>query len=203
MGKREKAERPPGADRAEARGAALLLDRALPPGYLREWTERIAARYAAPDSGTQSVVVFRIGAERLALPTHVFREVAEDCPFHSLPHRAGHVAAELVNVRGEILICVPLDTLLGLERESRAQERKSHRIHERVVVVDREGDRFAFPVSEICAVVRYHPRELKEVPTTLARATAAYTIGLLSWQDRTVGCLDDELLFYAVNKVLA
>jgi chemotaxis-related protein WspD len=203
LDKREKSVRPPSADRVEARGTALLLDRALPPGYLSEWTGRIAARSEVSDFGTQSVVIFRIGKEWLALPTRVFREVTEDCPFHSLPHRGGHIATGLVTVRGEILTCVSLETLLGLEPESRTEERKSQATYARVALVDRGGNRFAFPVSEVCLVVRYHPRELQEVPTTLAHATAAYTLGLLPWQGHTVGCLDDELLFYTVNKGLA
>lgn len=202
-GKSEKTERPPSADRTEAHGAALLLDRALPPGYLQEWTERIAARYEAPDAGAQSVVIFRIGAEWLALPTRVFREVAEDCPFHSLPHQAGRLAAGLVVVRGEVLLCVSLDRLLGLEREPRIEEKKSRTICERAVLVERNGERFVFPVSEVCVVVRYSSRELKEAPATITRAATTYTLGLLPWQNHMVGCLDDELLFYAVNKALA
>jgi chemotaxis-related protein WspD len=200
--KRRKTARLPNAERVVSGGAALLLDRALPSGYLSEWTDRIADRHEYLQAGTQSVVIFRIGAEWLALPTSVFEEVAEDCPFHSLPHRAGHPAGGLVTVRGDILTCVSLETLLGLERDARA-EGKSHSTHARVALVAREGNRFAFPVSEVCVVARYHPRELQEVPTSLARAKAAHTLGLLPWQGHTVGCLDDELLFYTVNKVLA
>jgi chemotaxis-related protein WspD len=33
-------------------------------------------------------------------------------------------------------------------------------------------------------------------------AAGTYTLGMLPWNDRTVGCLDDELLFYALNKGL-
>jgi chemotaxis-related protein WspD len=49
-------------------------------------------------------------------------------------------------------------------------------------------------------VVRYHPRDLHPVPATLAPAAGAYTIGLLPWREHHVGCLNDELLFYTLNK---
>src|SRR5260370_1246658 len=109
----KKKKHPLNASGVQAHGVSLLLDRPLPPGYLRELTERVAAPNLATDAGTRSVVIFRMGTERLALPTTVFREVVEDCPFHSIPHRAGHAADGLVIVRGEILICVALDMLLG------------------------------------------------------------------------------------------
>jgi len=52
-------------------------------------------------------------------------------------------------------------------------------------------------------VQRYDPRDLRQVPATLAKAAqGAYTVGILPWKGRTVGCLDDELLFYALNKGL-
>ena len=50
---------------------------------------------------------------------------------------------------------------------------------------------------------RCQPRELKEVPATVAKATATYTKSVLAWHDKTVGCLDDQLLFYTLNRSLA
>ena len=52
-------------------------------------------------------------------------------------------------------------------------------------------------------VHHYHPRDLKDVPATLAKAAATYTVGVLQWNGQTVGCLDDELLFYALSKGLS
>jgi chemotaxis signal transduction protein len=51
---------------------------------------------------------------------------------------------------------------------------------------------------------RYHPRDLRNAPATLSKAAkGVYTLGVLAWKDKIVGCLDDELLFYALNKGLA
>ena len=61
----------------------------------------------------------------------------------------------------------------------------------------------ASPVDEVFGVHRYHPRELRPAPATLAESKVTYTTGLLPWRDRTVGCLDDELLFYTLNKSLS
>jgi chemotaxis-related protein WspD len=184
-------------------GALRLLDREPPPDYLRDWTARIAAEKAVADAGTTSAVIFRIGAECLALPTKIFQEVAEHCLMHSLPHRSIAVVAGLVNVRGELLVCASLAVLLDLEPTVEEKKDSARNSARRLLVVNRSGNRLAFPVDEVFGVHRYHPRELRPVPDTLRKTTANYTMGILPWRDRTVGCLDEELLFYMLNKSFA
>jgi chemotaxis-related protein WspD len=184
-------------------GARHLLDREPPADYLREWTERLAAEQKVAEPGTNSVVIFRIGFEWLALPTRVFHEVAEHCTLHTVPHRRGGVLAGLVNIRGELLLCASLGAVLELGQNAQAKKEKNRTVYERLLVANRDGNRLAFPVDEVHSIVRYHPRELKPLPATLEKAAATFTLGLLPWQEKTVGCLDDELLFYKLNKSFA
>jgi chemotaxis-related protein WspD len=186
-----------------ATGALRLLDREPPADYLREWTERIAAEKKVADAGTTSALLFRIGVEWLALPTRIFQEVAEQCPVHSLPHRAGGIVAGIVNIRGELLVCASLGSLLGLEDVAEVKRKSGRRVFGRLLIANREGNRLAFPVDEVFGVHRYHPHELRPAPSTLAESNVTYTTGLLPWRDRTVGCIDDELLFYTLNKSLS
>ena len=183
-------------------GALRLLDREPPADYLREWTERIAAEKKVGDAGTISVLVFRVGVELLALPTRIFQEVAEDCTVHTIPHRTSGVVAGIVNIRGELFVCASLGALLGIERDAGEKPAPGRRMHRRLLVANRAGSRLAFPVDEVSGVHRYHPRELRPAPATLAESRVTYTTGLIPWNDRTVGCLDDELLFYTLNKSL-
>jgi chemotaxis-related protein WspD len=184
--------------------AARLLDREPHDDTLREQTAQAASGRRAIDRGTKSIVIFRIGGEWLALPTDVFQEVAEKCTVHTLPHRRGGILGGLVNVRGELLLCVALEVLLGLEKAPAAQERAQGAIHPLLLVCNRKGDRLAFPVNEVFGVHRYSHTDLRDVPATLANAAAgAYTVGLAPWKGRTVGCLDSELVFYGLNKGLA
>lgn len=183
--------------------ALHLLDREPPEDYLREWTKRIAAEKKIVEPGTNSAVIFRVGPEWLALPTRIFQEVAEHCTLHTVPHRHGGILAGLVNIRGELLLCASLGALLGLEQAAPAKTGRSRLVYKRLLVANRNGNRLAFPAEEVYGVVRYHPRELKPVPATLAHAAATFTIGVLPWQDRTVGCLNDELLFYKLDKSFA
>lgn len=177
-----------------------MLDRALAPDYLEEWTELLARPKRARITGTKSVVIFRIGAEWLSLPAQVFQEVGERRVCHSLPHRDRKILLGLVNIRGELLVCASLGELLGLESQSAKPKEKQHLVYERLLVVAREGHRLVFPVHEVYGIHRYHPTELKEVPATVSQATAKYSRGVLTWQDKSVGCLDDELVFYTLNR---
>ena len=187
----------------ENRDATIgLLDREAPEDWLREWTKRVAIKEELADRGTKSIVIFRIGVEWLGLATDVFQEVAEECTIHTLPHRRSGILGGLVSVRGELLLCVDLGTLLGIDpapEMARAGKKKPH-----LLVCNRKGDRLSFIVNEVFGIHRYNPADLRAAPVTLAKAaTGAWTVGMLPWNGRTVGCLDDELVFYALNKGLA
>src|SRR5919198_3790598 len=94
--------------------AALeLLDGVPPAGYRAEWTTALAKAPARHEPDRTSVLIFRIGAEWLALSTALVQEVITPRRVHSLPHRAGGVVAGLINVRGELVVCVSLARLLG------------------------------------------------------------------------------------------
>lgn len=178
-------------------GAARLLDAELPESYLADQARHYAEPKREIRQGARSVVVFRLTTEWFALATSVFREVALQRTVHSLPHRRDRTVAGVVNIRGELLVCVSLAPTLGLSGEP-GGERTA-----RLAVVSREGDRFVFLADEIAGLHRYDESDLAPVPATLAHARAAYTRGILTWQNRPVGVLDDQLLFYTLNRSLA
>lgn len=178
-----------------------LLDRPPPPDYRRDWTEHFARAKAQLTPGKISVLVFRIGAEWLALPSNLFQEILEQRVVHSLPHRRNGILLGLINVRGELLVCVSLERLLGVQPT--AGFKKSRVLHGRLLVTEWQGSILAFPVDEIQGIHRYHPEELKSLPATVANAGSAFTRGLLAWQDRLVGCLDGDVVFSMLNRSLA
>jgi chemotaxis-related protein WspD len=183
-------------------GAAELLDGEPPANYLAEWTSHVAQPKAAHDVETRSIVIFRIGSEWLALPTSVVREVANLLPVHSLPHRQSGAVLGLANVRGELLICVSLGQVVGVEPSAATGRERRSTVYRRLLVIRREDVRVVCPVDEVHGIHRVHPRELKEVPTTVAKATVTYSSALLSWRERSVGVLDDQLVFYSLKRSL-
>ena len=106
--------------------ALTLLDRELPPEHLAEWTAHFAGRKKLEEPDTHSAIIFRIASEWFALSTLALDEVAEPRTIHSLPHLRSSIVLGLVNVRGELLICVSLAKMLRLgETTSVDAERKT------------------------------------------------------------------------------
>ena len=184
--------------------AGRLLDREATAAFLRESTAFVAVKRDLIAQSTKSVVVFRIGVEWLALPTGVVQEVSDRCTVRTMPDHRGGILSGVINVRGELLLCVSLIAFLGLDQVVGAQPSKRTTLSDRLLICKHGEDRLAFPVSEVHGLHSYHPGDLREAPATLTRATrGAYTLGVAPWRDRIVGYLDDELMFYAVNKALA
>jgi chemotaxis-related protein WspD len=196
---------------ANSRGQHLnqLLSRELPEEYRSEWTRRIAEVYQEQHTAARSVLIFRLGSEWLALSARCIRVVAEPRAPHPMPHRRGLLQG-LISVRGELLICVSLTTFLGLEHsltlstatDSTSAASVNSTAKEQVIVVVTDRGPLAFMVDEIYGFHQYHDEELREVPTTLAQSTATYTAAMLPWGEITVGFLDDQNLFYTLNRSL-
>jgi chemotaxis-related protein WspD len=182
--------------------ATDLLNRDLPANYLDECTRHVAQQKSEAAGDTQSVVVFRIGSEWLALPTAVFKEIAGIRSVHSLPHRRNGVVLGLANIRGELLVCISLRQILRLDETADTKNEKLRTAHARMLLIQHEGLRAVCPVDEVFGVHRFRPREIMPVPATLARATMTYTKGVISCPQGTLGLLDEDLLFYTLNRGL-
>jgi chemotaxis-related protein WspD len=180
--------------------AHRLLDRPLPEEYRREWTAHFAEVERRTPPAKSSAVLFRIDAEWLALPAQAFQEIAERRRIHSLPHRRQGIVIGLVNIRGELLICVTLSRLLGLERNSQRKALISG--YDRLLVANWEGSRLVFPVDEVQGIHRLQATELREPPATVAKSNLSFTQGIFLWQKKAVGFLDPALLFSALNRSL-
>jgi len=186
--------------------AARLLDRPFSTEDRRAWTEHYAHEKRLRAPAKTSALLFRLGAEWLALPTSAFQEIADHRVLHSLPHRRLGIVLGLVNVRGELLICASLARMFGLEpaggRPALAVRRPTSR-SERLLVADRAGQRFAFPVDEVHGVHRFHQADLREPPATIACGGLSCATGVFPWRNFAVGFLDADAVFAAVNQNLS
>jgi chemotaxis-related protein WspD len=184
--------------------AVQMLDRESVDDGLDAATRLYAADKVGEQRAERSAFLFRVGGEWLALQTGVLDEVADLRVIHSLPHKRNGVVLGLVNVRGELLVCVSLAQLLGVDSKTEMRALGQQRIAlRRLLVVRRDGSRLAFPVDEVHGTHPYDDHELKPVPTTVAKAGACYSKAMLAWQERTVGLIDEELLFHSLNRSLA
>jgi chemotaxis-related protein WspD len=188
--------------RSVASLVAELLDRGLDDAELREATKQVAQTAASRELLTRSTFIFRLGPEWLGLPSSVVDEVVETRAIHTLPHRREGVVRGLVNVRGQLTICLALEQLFQSSAPASPVRARQSVLSRRLVVVAMQGHRLAFEADEVHGSHRFDPDSLRSVPATVAKSVASFTTDLLPWRDRTVGLLDAELLFHALGRRL-
>ena len=141
-----------------------LLDRPLSENDLEENTRLVAQRVdesRGTDQGVASILVFRIGAERLALDAEATHRVVPISTVRRVPHRSSETFAGIANVGGALLLVARLGASLGLI----AQEKSSH-----FIVIGGAGARWAFAVDAIEGVRRVRRSELVSPPATVRHA---------------------------------
>lgn len=173
-----------------------FLDAPAPAGYQDEWAERLAAPIEDDGGDRESVLIFRLADEWLALSVHVLVEVSNPKPVHRVPHRAG-ILSGLVNVRGELHLCAHLAKVLGIAAKPEATPGTG-----RLLLVQRGADRWAFPVDAVDQVHRLPRDELRRSPATVSRAAADLSRGVFHHRDLAVGVLDEGRLFEVLRTKL-
>ncbi len=174
-----------------------LLERELPDDYVQEWTSVLADKKTDELIGTLSLLVFRIEKEWLALPSLLFAEVIEVAKIHILPHRPNPVLQGLVNVHGEVCLCISLRALLGIESlDSTAQMPN----HPRMLVMGDAKQRWVFRVDEIHGIQRLHPSRIQPPPISAQKTGAGYSRGIFAWNSKQVAVLDNELMLRQLSR---
>ena len=180
-----------------SKAAADLFDGPADPAWSREVGAGIAEARDASRHKDRSAIRFRIGTEWFALATSAFDEVVSPRTIHSLPHKRTSVVLGLVNVRGDLIICLSLAHLMGIGADE-APTRSA-----RLLVLRGPSGRCAVPVDEVQHTYRYHDGQLLPPPDTVARAGNAFTRGLLPDEGRMLSRLDETSLLDALDRSLS
>jgi chemotaxis-related protein WspD len=185
--------------------AVALFDRESSADDVATWTKHFARPKAIQHPDTQSFVIFRLGQEWLALPAGTVDEVLDERPVHGLPHRRGGALLGLVNVRGELVVCVSLNQLLnsGPSLASRSpRSQSSNAAWQRLLVIRRGQVRAVFAADEVHGMHRCDRRDLSDLPATIAKCGTTHAAALLTWGERSVGVIDLDRLFSALERSL-
>ena len=169
-------------------------ERAIPDDYRQEWTEVLASDKDAVVTDTKTVIVFRIGDEWVAISTGLCKEISRVMKIHRLPHNKSQILKGVVNNGGEIRICFSLGNLLGISKAEQIFDDEFHTVYARMIVMDVEGRNYVFPVSEIKGLLEYSEADRAPLPDTVLASSASYMSGVIKWENKTVGCLDEKLL---------
>ena len=222
-----------------ASAARTFFDRSAPANYLAEWTQWLAGsppaggnesgKSGCPDEQDRdreliSVLIFRLCQEWLAFRTQTVAEVSLTRPVHRIPHRSNEILIGLVNLRGQLQLCVSLHGLLGVDvtkgqsshspipyqAKPRAGDAKevgdagsgaaqSSRL---VVLRDRErSETWIFAAEEVLGVHRLPRAQVRSVSSSLANSEVSFSQAILSWEGRSVGFLDEQRVFAALRSI--
>lgn len=149
----------------------------------------------------EPVVIFRLGNEWLALSARIFAEVSDFKKIHKVPHRDNKTLLGIVNLRGQLKLCVALHHLLELEKNDLGFE-NSPPSQRRMLAIQNEGEQWIFPVNEVFGIYHVDMSQIENTPITVAKSTANYLRGIISWTENNVGLLDEELIFYSLKRSL-
>ena len=178
----------PGQDDAMRR----LLDRPLSEEDIRRATERVAQPRARPVRDVASLLLFRVGAERLAVRAVEVARVSRVAVVRRIPHRSNHIIRGLCNADGELLICADLSALLDLTETSHASAAQSGPSDpRRMVVLGPESNRWAIEVDEVLGVQEFETASYKRPPVTVQKTMYRFTANLLSLAGDDVATLLD------------
>jgi chemotaxis-related protein WspD len=180
--------------------ATELLNRAPEKEYISEWTHLLQRERFQDEAALveNSVVIFRLGGEWLAINTKIFAEIAENKSIHKIPHRSNTVLLGVVNLRGQLRLCIALHTFMDIELVEETQKIRNPRM----VAIQSGMDKWIFPVDDVFGIYRCDLEHLKNVPVTVAKSTASYLKGMIEWEGKNVGYVDEELLLYSLRRKL-
>jgi len=181
-----------------AHAGRSLFEQPAPAGYLDHCAAQLARPDEEEDADTLSTVVFRLAAERLALPTATFVEAVEVRPIHRVPHRSGEVLLGVANIRGELQLCVSLAALLAIA----ATAETPHGLP-RLAVIEVDGEHWAFPVDEMLGVHRVAQHALLPVPPTTEPDASALVAAQFALDGEPVALLDAGLVVARLRRAIA
>ena len=104
----------------------------------------------------------------------------------------------IVNIRGELQLCVSLRALMGIAGTDRVSERDADQSEDsncRLLVCQRGEQRWAFAVDEVAGVQRVATDQLGNVPSTIAKSVKRQVKAVFRWDEKSVGQLDADRIF--------
>jgi chemotaxis-related protein WspD len=178
-----------------------VLNQPLPVGYQEEWAV-ILATPAARSVATQTpaLAIFRLQNEWFGLSAQAFQAVTPIVPIRRIPQRTNDRLLGMVNISGELQLCVSLAQLLNLPVAVDAQEHMTRLTYPRMVVVQLANERWVFPVDDIYGFERFTIDQVKPPPAHLIELPDRCTQGVIAWQGNFLSYLDETRLSHSLQR---
>lgn len=139
-----------------------------------------------------SLLIFRLADEWFAIDTYALNEVIEKRPIHTIPNRPEKILLGLVNIRGQLKICVSLHILLELPD---LQQEK-----EKYVVISKDNSIWVCPIDELLGIHYFETDQISPKHEAASKTSEAYLKGVIQLGDRNIGYLDAGMLLESLDR---
>ena len=178
-----------------------VLERKLTKNYEKDWAVVYSKDKQEHITDKESVTVFRLGDEILAIPTEYVMSINDIGNIHTVPHQNSNILRGLINLHGELKVCVSLGRLMGLNKAVNKVDEKL-RVYNRMIEISKDSKGYIFIATEVLGIHHITDKDLKDVPATISQAKGTFTQSLIEWNNIDISYLDVELVFYNLDKHL-
>ena len=184
------------------KSANSLLDRTPPAELIEEWTADLASpKNFSEAEDLMAVIVFRCNQQWSALSAHIFDCVCTPRPIRTVPLRTGDAFRGLVNIDGELSLCVSLPTILGIADEGEYQT--GLLTTRRLCLIRCERERVAFEVDELLGHRSIPRNSFTSVPENLAGNSNSYTESYCTLEGKLIALLNINKLSASLRGALS
>lgn len=178
-----------------------LFNREVTNEFLEETTKNLTDVKKIKTLDFISVIIFRIENEWLALRTIYLQETTNMRPIHRVPFRTNNVFKGIVNINGELLLCVSLTNIMENTSEE-TRDLKDENTYKRMLVIHKNNERYVFPVDEVLGIYRISSNEIQGVPATISKSPSSLIEGIFNLNENKVGLLGEDRFLQALKRSL-
>ena len=167
-----------------------FLNREFPDNYCNNNTEIYKQ---APETNTGeivSVIIFRSLQNWFALRTSIFVEIDNDKTVHSIPHNKNNVISGLVNIRGELELCISLTSLIS----HKANNTNETTDKTKLIIIKLESGKYALKPDEILGVYKINNQDIQTSASSITGDSDHMVSGSFDHDKKHIGLIDDDLL---------
>ncbi len=180
-----------------ARIGRKLLLRRTPEDYADQWTQALAEQRENIVSRRQkSVIVFRVGPQRLAMPITIVKDVQAAVSVRRIPHRSNARLRGFVNIQGDLRLCVSLHAFMELAPDS------SPTATPHMIMIASGDENWVFAVDEIYGLRQFDPADVQNTPVQAAKHVDPITKGVIELDDEVIGLINENAIFKVFERSL-
>ncbi len=166
-------------------GLTQLLARPIKPASLAHNTTALAQTREQSLREEDTILLFRIGGERFALPAKSVLNVFPITKVRKVPHRTRPPFRGLCCYEGAILLTGLLHVVLDMPVDKTANAKLR-----RMIVIGSEDASWAFEVDAVDAIRKVDPSQFRNAPSTIPKNATSCTNCIIPLDDGDAVLLD-------------